>query len=133
MSTEPEQHPIPDRLPTQDSQSGSLHMNLIDLDHLADQTLYDNVLQNEVLELFHQQLLTARSTIEAMNMENRRELAHCLLGAARAVGAFPFADTIEVLNAEPLNRAIIARVLGQIDSLIPHVQLLMKPQSVAKG
>jgi len=95
--------------------------------------MYDNALQNEVLALFHQQLLSARSNIEAMDAEKRRDLAHCLVGAARAVGAFPLAQILAELSVDPSSRLIVERILKQIDSLIPHLAKLMKPQDVAKG
>lgn len=82
----------------------------------------DIALQSEVLALFHQQLLAAKGTMEATDSEKRRDLAHCLVGAARAVGAFSFAETMEALSHDPANRNIAGRALRQIDSLILHLR-----------
>jgi len=131
--TQPKWYPIPDSLIVQGCQKDDPQATLIDLDHLAGQTMYDNALQNEVLALFHQQLLTARSQIEAMNAEKRRDLAHCLVGAARAVGAFPLARILAELSVDPSSKLIVERILKQTDSLIPHLVELMKPRGVAKG
>jgi HPt (histidine-containing phosphotransfer) domain-containing protein len=62
---------------------------VLDLDHLSEQTLGNRALEREVLGLF---LVHADRQIElirvAANAGERREAAHALLGAARAIGAF---------------------------------------------
>lgn len=106
---------------------------LLDLEHLACQTMDDKDLQSEVLELFHQQLLSSRGRIEAMNPQDRCDLAHRLVGAARGVGAFSFAQCAEKLESDPSNRNVIEHMLNEIDALAPFVRALIQTQNVAKG
>lgn len=65
---------------------------VIDLVHLARQTLGDNALERELLSLFSRQAgeFAARlAGLDAATDARRRgELAHTLKGSARAVGAF---------------------------------------------
>jgi len=122
------EHPV-----TQSPQQDELTTPLIDLDHLAGQTLYDKELQNEVLGLFHQQLLAARDNISDMDAEKRRDLAHCLVGAARAVGAFTLGRTIEALGRDPTNPGAVSQLITEIELLIPHVAALMTSEEGAGG
>ena len=61
---------------------------MLDLDHLSEQTLGNRALEREVLGLF---VLHADRQIDlirsARDIAARREAAHALLGAARAIGA----------------------------------------------
>ena len=61
---------------------------MLDLDLLSEQTLGNQALEREVLGLFlthaDRQVALIRT---APNVANRREAAHALLGAARAIGA----------------------------------------------
>lgn len=123
-----EEHPVTQRLQQEEFQGP-----LIDLDHLAAQTLYDKELQNEVLGLFHQQLLEAAAEIFRMNGDQRRALAHRLVGAARAVGAFAFGQTIEELGRDPGNAHVVDQVVGEIEALIPQLIALMSPEDGAGG
>ncbi|WP_188719197.1 histidine kinase [Nitratireductor aestuarii] len=128
-----ERYPTGERLVSQSTQQDEAQGPLIDLDHLAGQTLYDIALQNEVLALFHQQLLEARSAVLSMNSDQRRDLAHRLVGAARAVGAFSLALTVEAVSNDPQDTEILARMRAQIDSLIPHLVHLITSEERAKG
>lgn len=109
-------------MPFAPSVNTKLDLTLIDLNHLGRQTMDDIALQSEVLGLFHQQLLAAKGAIKAMTVDDRRDLAHCLVGAAKAVGAFSFAETMEALGHDPASRSISDRALSQIDSLILHLR-----------
>lgn len=106
---------------------------LLDLKHLAQQTMDDNALQSEVLELFHQQLLSMRDTLLPMNPEERLDLGHRLIGSARAVGAFSLADVAEALIKTPLSPVVVEDTLQQINALILHLQALAERQNIAKG
>ena len=61
---------------------------MLDLDHLSEQTLGNQALEREVLGLFltHAERQVARIRT-ARDLAERREAAHALLGAARAIGA----------------------------------------------
>ncbi|GAA4524197.1 hypothetical protein GCM10023174_07350 [Chelativorans composti] len=96
----------------------------IDLEHLERQTLYDKALQNEVLGLFHQQLLSARSAIPAATGRERLDLAHSLTGAARSVGAFSLADALEAFQDAPFDPKAAGRVLDLIDRVIETVDAI---------
>jgi HPt (histidine-containing phosphotransfer) domain-containing protein len=65
---------------------------LLDLEHLSRQTLGNRDLEREVLELFvrHSGEQLERLTGSASESE-RRESAHAIVGAARAIGAFEVA------------------------------------------
>jgi HPt (histidine-containing phosphotransfer) domain-containing protein len=61
---------------------------MLDLDHLSEQTLGNRALEREVLGLFltHADRQVALLRM-ARDVAERREAAHALLGAARAIGA----------------------------------------------
>lgn len=65
---------------------------MLDLEHLSRQTLGNRQLEREVLELFvthsGEQLERLRSS---SSDTERRERAHAIVGAARAIGAFEVA------------------------------------------
>jgi HPt (histidine-containing phosphotransfer) domain-containing protein len=65
---------------------------LLDLEHLSNQTLGNRDLEREVLELFvrHSNEQLERLTGSTSESE-RREYAHAIVGAARAIGAFEVA------------------------------------------
>ena len=106
---------------------------LLDLKHLAQQTMDDNALQSEVLELFHQQLLSMQETILPMKPEERLDLGHRLIGSARAVGAFSLADAAEALVRTPSSSVIVEDILHQINALSQHLRALAGRQNIAKG
>jgi HPt (histidine-containing phosphotransfer) domain-containing protein len=66
--------------------------SLLDLEHLSRQTLGNRALEREVLELFvsHSGEQLQRLNGSASESE-RRESAHAIVGAARAIGAFEVA------------------------------------------
>lgn len=106
---------------------------MIDLEHLSRQTMDDKALQSEVLRLFHQQLLGAKDVIQVMAVSDRRDLAHLLEGAAKAVGAFSFAETLKALTHDPANRGSVERAAEQIDSLLAHLCSKLGREDVLKG
>ncbi len=72
----------------------------IDFQHLDQYTLGDEGLQNELLNLFSQQLeAQSAELLSCADAESWRRAAHTLKGAARAVGAFHVADAAERLEA----------------------------------
>jgi HPt (histidine-containing phosphotransfer) domain-containing protein len=91
---------------------------VLDLDHLSEQTLGNQALEREVLGLFldhaGRQIELIRS---ARGVAERREAAHALLGAARAIGASEISnlagdieqrDDRAEAEIEALARAVVA-------------------------
>jgi len=60
----------------------------IDLVHLSRQTMGDRALERETLEVFRRQARRMMFRLDATtDLHGRAEIAHLLMGAARAVGA----------------------------------------------
>jgi HPt (histidine-containing phosphotransfer) domain-containing protein len=71
----------------------------IDLVHLSRQTAGDRDLERELLALFADQCVRQLQTIlDAASIDLRRDAAHTLKGAARAVGAWDVATAAEVIE-----------------------------------
>ena len=92
----------------------------IDLAHLSRQTLGDTALEREVLGLFLAQTASARDELATADGEARRGLAHRLVGAARAIGAFELADCAAELEASPHSAAA-----ERLPELIDEVQVFL--------
>ncbi len=97
----------------------------IDLVHLSAQTCGDRLLEREVLILLKAQLEGAGARLMAADLETRALLAHALKGAALNMGAFPLAESADVLEAAPGDEerladllAIIAATVAMVDRLI---------------
>jgi HPt (histidine-containing phosphotransfer) domain-containing protein len=89
----------------------------LDLDHLSRQTMGDRALEQEVLAMFARQIGTIRETIATADDRERARLAHALKGSARGVGAFALGDCAMLIEEDPGNRALVARMTGLIDEL----------------
>ncbi len=64
----------------------------LDLNHLYNQTLGDRSLQREVLKLFLEKSAEQIDKLKAADeLDERRQIAHGLVGSARGVGAFSVA------------------------------------------
>src|SRR4051812_4059446 len=92
----------------------------IDLAHLARYTGGERSLDQEVLRLFASQsaelMAELQAVIAAGDTKRWRHITHSLKGAARGIGAFPFADV--AAEAEPLDPATQTReALGVLASL----------------
>ena len=88
---------------------------VLDLDHLARQTMGDEQVQREVLALFVEQ---ARSCVEGFvetDEAARKAVAHRLLGAARGIGAVGVADAAQALEGNPLSEACVAAVRAAVE------------------
>jgi HPt (histidine-containing phosphotransfer) domain-containing protein len=80
----------------------------IDLVHLANQTMGDKALENEVLQMFSR---NARSALQEMATGDAAAVtttAHRLKGAAAAVGAFKVFVAAELLEANGSDAALRA-------------------------
>lgn len=71
----------------------------IDLVHLSRQTAGDRDLERELLALFADQCVRQlQSIVAATSAQHRRDAAHALKGAARAVGAWAVAEAAETIE-----------------------------------
>lgn len=81
-----------DEFPAAGAEMAAAEAPIIDLVHLARQTLGDNALERELLSLFARQAGEFAARLAgldgASDARRREELAHTLKGSARAVGAF---------------------------------------------
>ena len=98
----------------------------IDLGHLSRQTLGDEQLKREVLQLFLAQAVSAHTEIAAAHVEDRRELAHRLVGSARAVGAFALAACAAELESSPQSAAAAERLPHLIEEVRRFVSEQMR-------
>jgi HPt (histidine-containing phosphotransfer) domain-containing protein len=79
--------------------SASLHAAPIDLVHLSRQTAGDRALEQELLALFSDQCVKHLGTICAeVSPDHKRDAAHTLKGAAKAIGAWTVADMAGALE-----------------------------------
>lgn len=105
---------------------------VVDLAHLARYTGGDEVLNAEVLRLFDAQtteLVDKLQTIlEARDAKSWKEVTHTLKGAARGIGAFPFADAAAA--AEPIDpvsdRGNASAAIKTLRSCAAAVQVFIK-------
>lgn len=81
----------------------------VDLIHLARQTFNDTTLEDEILGMFASQIGEAVEALPRAAEDERRRLAHGLVGAARGVGAFRLADCACDIEARPAEEAHIER------------------------
>ena len=62
-------------------------MQPVDLSHLASQTGGDPVLEREILALFATRVVVDLGDLKAASGNDQREVAHLIVGSARAIGA----------------------------------------------
>lgn len=74
--------------------------NAIDLVHLARQTGGDVELERELLTLFAQQCARHLRAIHGGDTDIRRDAAHTLKGAARAIGAWQVAEAADRIEQQ---------------------------------
>lgn len=89
----------------------------IDMDHLSKQTLGDGGVAREVLSLFLIEIGSARMIMQTEVETERREVAHRLKGAARAIGAFALAETAAHLEDAPGDERHIADFFDRVVEL----------------
>lgn len=91
----------------------------VDMDHLAQYTGGDVVLNAEVLRLFDSQasemVARLKAILAARDRKSWKEVTHSLKGAARGIGAFALADAAAA--AEPLDLTADAEAQAALDAL----------------
>jgi HPt (histidine-containing phosphotransfer) domain-containing protein len=98
----PDLHPIRAACPSQDRP--------VDLVHLANQTMGDKDLENEVLQMFARQARKTLQEIAGADAPAVIAAAHRLKGAAAAVGAFKVSKAAQRLEADAGDAALQAAV-----------------------
>lgn len=93
----------------------------IDLDFLSAQTLHDPDLQAEVLMLFSQQAASVAASIQAVDDEERRRLAHGLRGSAGGIGALAIARCAAEVEHDPADAAAATRLTHLIDEALAFI------------
>lgn len=99
----------------EDEGPSSLRGRPVDLSHLARQTLGDRDLEQEVLSMFVRQAVSVRARIGEAGGEERRLMAHGLVGAARGVGAFAVAECAREVESGPERSDAVGRLEVCID------------------
>ncbi|MFO1148451.1 MAG: Hpt domain-containing protein [Alsobacter sp.] len=89
---------------------------VLDLDHLARQTLHDPELERQIVAMFFEQSAEVlRQIWDAAEHRQRMEAAHRLKGSARAVGAWRVAEAsgrVEALPAHAPDDHVLEAVAG---------------------
>lgn len=93
----------------------------VDLVHLARQTFGNADLEREILSMFLRQIRSVRARIGGAGREERRQLAHGLVGAARGVGAFCLASCAADIESGADGPAALERLRGLIDEVCDFV------------
>ncbi len=79
----------------------------IDLEHLRRQTMSDDALLREVLELFVNHTRKLVADMRAADTGQRRVMSHTLRGAASGVGAFALAEHAALMEARPKDETLL--------------------------
>ena len=80
----------------------------LDLVHLARQTGGDRTLENEILQLFRQQICLCANQLKLTTGRERKLIAHTIKGSARAVGAFGLSRIATQIEDAPFEPKLIA-------------------------
>src|SRR5690606_13971035 len=97
----------------------------VDIPHLRSLTMSDPVIEREVLALFSNRAAAAlRAILDADAPPRRREAAHRLAGAAKAIGAWELAAIAgEVELQETLRRATAEALTRSMGDVVEYVTL----------
>ncbi len=97
----------------------------VDIPHLRNLTMSDPVIEREVLALFGDRAATAlRAILRADAPGRRREAAHRLAGAARAIGAWELAAIAgEIELQEQLSSSTAEALSRSMSEVVDYVTL----------
>jgi HPt (histidine-containing phosphotransfer) domain-containing protein len=117
---------MPSIMEQYEQRAGSSFASVIDVGHLARQTMGDRSLEREVLELFRRQARILLFRFEALTCPTERaSIAHTLKGSARGIGANRVAFAAEELEraanaGEPTGKALaeVAESIAEAASAI---------------
>lgn len=97
---------------------------VIDMAHLARQTMGDELVQREVLVLFAGHARRCIVEIAEADGAARKAIAHRLLGAARGVGAFAVADAAQALEDNPSSEMYVVAVCAAVERAETVIRVL---------
>ena len=100
---------------------------VLDTDHLRRQTFDDPALEREVLALFREQLQALPDDFGDLPEGEMREALHRLKGAARGIGAFGLAETIEKLEADGAPQRLRQDAGACVEATLRAVQARLDP------
>ena len=86
----------------------------LDLVHLARQTGGDRALENEILQLFRQQIALCAGQLKMTSGRERKLIAHTIKGSARAVGAFGLSRIAAQIEDAPADAKLIAAIETEV-------------------
>ena len=86
----------------------------LDLVHLARQTGGDRALENEILQLFRQQIGLCAEQLKMTTGRERKLIAHTIKGSARAVGAFGLSRIATQIEEAPSDAKLISAVEAEV-------------------
>lgn len=118
---------VPHPTPEASDETGASRLSVrqvIDMAHLARQTMDDELVQREVLVLFAGQARRCTAEIAEADEVARKTIAHRLLGAARGVGAFAVADAAQALEDNPSNEMYVAAVCAAVERAETEIRVL---------
>lgn len=98
----------------------------IDRSQLARQTQGDADLEREVLELFVGQISAVREALSDGGEGVRRRMAHSLVGASRAIGAYELADAAAALEASPESDVALERLTTQCKAVCEYINTRLR-------
>ena len=90
----------------------------LDLVHLARQTGGDRMLENEILQLFRQQIGLFAGQLRMTYGRERKLIAHTIKGSARAVGAFGLSRIASQIEDAPSD----ARLIGAVETEVARIR-----------
>jgi len=96
----------------------------IDMAHLAQQTMGDRALEQEILQLFAHQAASVCKQLAEASAQERVRLAHGLKGSARGVGAFAVADCVALLENQPTDQAILDKLVRLVDQACDFISAI---------
>ena len=86
----------------------------LDLVHLACQTGGDRALENELLQLFRQQIGLCANQLRMTSGRERKAIAHTIRGSAGAMGAFGLSRIASQIEDAPSDAKLISAVETEI-------------------
>ncbi len=96
----------------------SLNVPPVDLSHLRKQTGGDRGLEVEVLRMFATRSVADFARLRAAPTDARRDIAHLIVGSARAIGATEVARLAAVVEAGGADLAPLEVAIGEAGTFI---------------
>ena len=93
-------------------------MQPVDLSHLATQTGGDRALEAEVLRMFAARSLADLARLKAAAPSARRDIAHLIVGSARAIGAGEVARLAAAIEAGDGETHLLEVAIGEVRTFI---------------